>query len=67
MANRVLLLLALASRNHPSSSSKILSETASMHSFLFDLQSLSLSLLFIAFFEVNFTDIYFMIFTLYIV
>ncbi|KAF7816036.1 proteasome activator subunit 4-like [Senna tora] len=28
MANRVLLLLALASRNHPSSSSKILSETA---------------------------------------
>ncbi|XP_020212623.1 proteasome activator subunit 4 [Cajanus cajan] len=28
MANRVLLLLALASRNHPNSSSKILSETA---------------------------------------
>ncbi|XP_054818668.1 proteasome activator subunit 4 [Prosopis cineraria] len=28
MANRVLLLLALASRSHPSSSSKILSETA---------------------------------------
>lgn len=30
MANRVLLLLALASRNHPNSSSKILSETAGL-------------------------------------
>lgn len=28
MANRVLLLLAMASRNDPNSSSKILSETA---------------------------------------
>lgn len=52
MANRVLLLLALASRNHPSSSSKILSETAGMHSILFALKSL------MTFFEVNFTGMY---------
>lgn len=35
MANRVLLLLALASRNHPNSSSKILSETAGLYNFFF--------------------------------
>lgn len=40
MANRVLLLLALASRNHPNSSSKILSESAGLYSFLFALSSL---------------------------
>jgi hypothetical protein len=34
MANRVLLLLALASRSHPNSSSKILSETAGLYSLL---------------------------------
>ncbi|KAJ1393019.1 Proteasome activator Blm10, mid region, partial [Sesbania bispinosa] len=34
MANRVLLLLALASRNHPNSSSKILSDTAALNTLL---------------------------------
>lgn len=55
MANRVLLLLALASRNHPSSSSKILSETAGMLETCM-LLHLSLVLSFISLFEVNFTD-----------
>lgn len=35
MANRVLLLLAMASRNDPNSSPKILSETAGWSMFLF--------------------------------
>lgn len=34
MANRVLLLLAMASRNDPNSSSKILSETAGGYMFV---------------------------------
>jgi hypothetical protein len=37
MANRVLLLLAMASRNDPNASSNILSETAGQFIFLFEL------------------------------
>lgn len=46
MANRVLLLLALASRNHPSSSSKILRETAGTRRILYPFAYFSCSFIY---------------------
>jgi len=60
MANRVLLLLALASRSHPNSSSKILSETAGLYSFLFAFRSLCIYFIELSFctFQVSITAVF---------